>query len=396
MPTVRALLSRLPVPLLDIALAAAVAAVSSVMDATEPHGHDVTALVVWDLALAAPLVLRRRRRALAAATVALVCLVQWLADYPTHGDLFVLITLYTLGVHERRRFVLVIAAGVAELGILLAVARWSPGGDPWLTATTYTGTAAASLLLGVYVRTRRDYLASVLDRAEAAERDQDLRATIAVDAERARIAREMHDLVSHSVSVMITLSDAAGAVDDPEAARRTVSQVAEIGRQTLSEMQRVLGLLREDRSPEFSPLPGIAQLPDLVAMIRAAGISTQLSVTGELHALSEVAQLAVYRLVQESLTNVLKHGRNVTAVTVRIRCDADHVTLRVHDDGEEAAGPHDLRGHGIVGMQERVAVFDGRLFAGPAEGGGWAVVAEWRADPADTALIPRPVSGARP
>ena len=396
MSKVRALLSRVPVPLADAPLAIAVAAVSSTMDVAEPHGHAAIGLVVWDLALAAPLVLRRRYRAVAAAAVAAVCLMQWLADVPTHGDLFVLVTLYTLGVHERRRPVLVVAAGVAEIGILLAVARWSPGADAWLTALTYTGTAAASWLLGVYVRTRRDYVASVLDRAEAAERDRDLRERIAVDAERARIAREMHDIVSHSVSVMITLSDAAAAVRDPEAARHAVAQIGEVGRRTLPELQRLVGVLRQDGSPEFTPQPGIGQLSGLVEMIRAAGTSTRLSVTGDVSALSEVLQLAVYRLVQESLTNVLKHARNVTAVSVGVRCETDGVVVSVEDDGEPAPARAPSGGHGIAGMRERVSLFDGDFRAGPAPGRGWAVIAHLRTGAPTGTSDRRPMTGAHP
>jgi signal transduction histidine kinase len=395
MPPTGTLLSRLPPAAADLALAIAVAVTSSVMDSLEPHGHLAGALILWDVALAAPLLLRRRRRSTAAAAIALVCLMQWLANMPTHGDLFVLLTLFTLGLHERRRLVLVTAAAVTEIGIIVAVARWSGGADAWLTALTYTGTAAASWLLGVYLGIRRDYLASVIDRAEAAERDRDLRAKIAVDAERARIARELHDIVSHSLSVMITLNDAAAAVSHPDDVRRAVVQAAEVGRQALSEMQRLLDVLREDGAPDFRPQPGLAQLPDLVAMLRSAGIAATLSITGEVGALTGSMELAIYRLVQESLTNVLKHARNVTTVKTSISCDAGQVVVRVHNDGTEVPRtPAGGSGHGLTGMQERATLFGGQVHAAPAEGGGWIVIAHLAGGGPDQTEARRAMSGA--
>jgi signal transduction histidine kinase len=375
----RAWLPRLSGAPADAALAVCVAVISSVMDAVEPHGHAVGTLILWDVALAAPLIVRRRAAG-AAAAVGVVCLAQWAANVPTHGDLFVPLTLYTLGVRERRRVVLLTAAAAVETGIVLAAVRWSPGTTAWLSALTYTGTAAACWLFGVYVRTRRAYVASMVARAEAAERDRDLQATIAVDAERARIAREMHDIITHSVSVMITLNDAAAAVSDPHAARQTVRQSAEVGRRALTEMQRMLTVLRHDGPPDMQPQPGMEQLPALVAVVRAAGPSVQLSVTGDFGALPETVGLTVYRLVQESLTNVLKHGRNVTGVEIDIAHEADHIAVTVRNDGDRVSAPRPGSGHGLTGMRERVSLYGGHLEAAPGHRGGWQVHAALTVD----------------
>jgi signal transduction histidine kinase len=227
---------------------------------------------------------------------------------PALGDAAVLVLLYSLGAYERRRGVLPLAIVIAELGVVLAVVRWGAATNQVLSGITATGTVTASWVAGVYVSMRRTYLASVHERAETAERERDSRARVAVAAERARLAREMHDVIAHSLSVMITLNDAAAAAEPSLRAREAISQAAEVGRQALSEMHRMLGVLRDGEAASYAPRPGVGDLPALASMVRSAGLTVELAATGDLAGAALTAQLALYRIVQESLTNVLKHS----------------------------------------------------------------------------------------
>jgi signal transduction histidine kinase len=367
-------LARHPV-MADAALALAIAVIAALADTFGPGDRPASA-PLWDLLLAAPLVLRRRRPAQAAGLIAAICLVQWLADIRAIGDLAFLVALYSLGAYERQRWILVGAVVVAEIGVVMAVTRWSPASDRLLPGLTATGTVTASWVSGIYVRMRRAYIASMVQRAQAAERDRDSRAQIAVAHERARMAREMHDVIAHSLSVMITLNDAAAAVEPSALARDTISQASEVGRQALDEMHRMLSVLRDGEPAELTPTPGADELASLVAVVRSAGLSVELAVTGDLATIPPTAQLALYRIVQESLTNVLKHARNVQQVTVRVSRQENCVDLCVDDDGISAPAQLDARpGHGVGGMAERAAVFGGHVDAGPRPGDGWRVTA---------------------
>jgi signal transduction histidine kinase len=369
-------LPHLPPAAVDVGIAAAVGFGALMFDLFGPD-HRASGAAYWDVALALPLVFRRRAPALAAAAIGALCFVQWLTGILATGDAVALVMLYSLGAWEARRWVLTAAVIVAELGVIMAVTRWAPSSHGWLSALMATGTVSGSWILGIYVRTRRAYLASMIERAETAEQDRDSRAKVAVEAERARMAREMHDIITHSLSVMITLNDAAAAVTTSDDVRGTVTQASEVGRQALTEMQRMLGVLRSDAAPELTPQPGTAQLSDLISIVRSAGLVVELSITGTLTGLAATAELTIYRIVQESLTNVLKHGRNVGHVTVGIMRDKDRVTVRIHDDGDLVdRGGLSQSGHGLVGMRERAALYGGRLDAAPAPSGGWLVIAD--------------------
>src|ERR1700761_2808787 len=358
---------------MDVAAAVAVAAGSGLVDA---FGSLPGGAVGWALLLAAPRVFRRRRPAWAAALIAAVCLAQWLANVRASGDVAFLVALYSLGAYERRRWILASAVVVAEVGVIMAVTRWGPPAHRLLPGLLSTGTVTAAWVAGIYVRMRRAYLVSALLRAETAERERDSRAQVAVAAERARMAREMHDVIAHSLSVMITLNDAAAAVESSGQARDTITQASEVGRQALAEMRRMLGVLRDGEPAGLAPSPGADQLADLVSMVRSAGLSVELAVTGDLHTMLPTAQLALYRIVQESLTNVLKHGRNVQNVVVRIVRQGPGVKLQVDDDGQPSNREPGQAGHGISGMAERASLFGGRVDAGPRDGTGWRVAAE--------------------
>jgi signal transduction histidine kinase len=242
------------------------------------------------------------------------------------------------------------------------------------TATLFLvlGTAFGAVASGVAVRTRRAYLIALEDRAARLEIERDQRARLAVAEERARVAREMHDIVGHHVSVIVGLADggAALATSRAEQTAEPLRLIGETGRQALAELRRTLGVLREeDADPQLSPQPGIEDLDRLLPTVRAAGLPVSYSTSGDLHTLGRGVQLAVYRIVQEALTNTLKHaGRGVTA-TVTLTASDGEVRVHVRDNGHGTpAAPN----HGLVGMRERAAMYGGVVTAGPADQ-GWQV-----------------------
>jgi signal transduction histidine kinase len=358
--------------LLDVLLALAAATVCGLTDALGTARP--SSAPVWDVLLALPLVVRRSRPARAGVLIAGVCLAQWRVGLPVPGDADVLVVLYSLGAYERRRGVLLAAIAIAELGVVMAVTRWGASTNQLLSGATVTGTVTASWVAGIYASMRRAYVASMQERAETAERDRDSRAQVAVAAERARLAREMHDVIAHSLSVMITLNDAAAAIEPSQRARDTISQASEVGRQALSEMQRMLGVLRNGEATTYDPQPGLGDLPALVSMVRSAGLTIELVATGDLANVTPTAQLALYRIVQESLTNVLKHARNVERVVVEVARHGHRMDLRIDNDGSHVAAlVESPPGHGLSGMNERAKLFDGEISAKPRADGGWSV-----------------------
>jgi signal transduction histidine kinase len=208
------------------------------------------------------------------------------------------------------------------------------------------------------VRTRREQLK---------EKEQQ-----AVAAERARIARELHDLVTHNLSVMVVQAGAAGEVFDehPQQARAALAAIEETGRRALSELRRLLDVVAEEEDLAYDPQPGLRRLDELVASVRATGLGVDLTVEGSPRLLSPALELSAFRIVQEALTNVLKHAR-ATRASVRVRFGTDTLELEVADDGVGAATTDG--GRGLVGMRERAALFGGEVAAGTRPGGGFAV-----------------------
>ena len=246
------------------------------------------------------------------------------------------------------------------------------GFDPLLSRTVATGLALAA---GLYVYTRHAYVEGLEDRAARAERERELLAAQAVADERVRIARELHDVVAHNVSLMVVQAQAVGAVADDEGQRGALDQIAALGRQGLAEMHRMLGVLRpgeEDPEAELAPQPGVADVERLVEQARGAGLDVRLNVEGEPRSLPPGVDLSAYRIVQEALTNVVRHAGHASAA-VTISYKPGGLELAVVDDGR---GPstNGNGGHGLVGMRERVALFGGELVAGRGpDGRGYAV-----------------------
>jgi signal transduction histidine kinase len=307
-------------------------------------------------------------------------LAQWLLGFPLLGDVALLVALYTVAAHESRIRAL-LAAGVMEVGAVMAAAKWEPAGTVPRSLVFLTATVVAALFAGMTAASGSRYLAWMDERARRLEVERDQQATIAAAAERTRIARELHDIVSHSLSVVITLADAAALVSraDPVQGAEAMAEVSEVGRHALSDMRAMLGVLRTDEAPAAlapqPPQPGVGQLDALVERIRATGLAVSLSVEGTAFPLGAAAELTAYRIVQEALTNTLRHAAARHA-WVTISYDEPEVRVRVTDDGLPAVP--NTQGHGIEGMRERAALHRGRLRAGPADSGGWLVEATLR------------------
>jgi signal transduction histidine kinase len=234
---------------------------------------------------------------------------------------------------------------------------------------------AASWVLGYALRTRRDYVAELRDRAARLEAAEGERAARAVVDERLRIARELHDVIGHSISLIAIQSEAAArsARSNPDVVPGFLSAISAASRQALAEMRGVLAVLRPDAAAELSPQPGLEQVGELVASLRAGGLETRLEV--EPMQLPPGIALAVYRIVQESLTNVLKHAGAGAKAGVTIIRSGGTVRVSVHDDGAGPNGRASSTAHGIVGMRERAAAYGGTLRTGARPGGGFEVEA---------------------
>ena len=288
-----------------------------------------------------------------------------------------LLAAYSVGAHASvRGTVVAIALALGELGAAVAISGW-PFGEFALFATGM----AIALLVGRAVRAMGFEVDVLEARAAELERERDLRAQAAVEAERARIARELHDVIGHSISVMGLQAGAVRRLLTPEQEREreALLSVERTGRDAVGEMRRLLGILRANGAePELDAMPTVQRAGDLVAELRRAGLDVELRVDGELDDLPPGRALAAFRILQEALTNVLKHapGAHVEAV---LRRTAAELEIEVVDSGgDRPVEPGDGGGHGLVGMQERVALYGGTLEAGPA-GGGFAVLARFPA-----------------
>ncbi|MFE9955437.1 sensor histidine kinase [Micromonospora sp. NPDC005299] len=373
----------------DVAVSGLVA-FSAVLGIFAEHGGVAETAV--GLVMALVLLFRRIHPSAVAAGVAVLALLQVVVGWgPLAYDIGVLIALYSVVKYADRLRDGVLAGIVAAIGVLLAAAQM-PGPAPWWAGALYYGLVTGAVwLVGLNVRTRRLYVVSLEERATTLEREREAEARAAVAEERTRIARELHDVVAHSMAVMIVQADGIRfTIDrDPATAREAAKVVADTGRQALEEMRRLVGVLREPSRPEPAEpggaldaepahrRPALVELPDLLDRFRVAGLRITDTATGTAVALPPGLELTVYRVVQESLTNALKHAGVGAAVELRLDWSADSVVVRAVDDGRgrPVVRPAPSGGHGLVGMRERVGVYDGSLAAGPTLGGGWRVEA---------------------
>jgi signal transduction histidine kinase len=344
-------------------------------------GGNHTVNAVLQFALVLPLAWRRRAPSAVFAVVATVALVQWLVAVPLPADLALLVALFTLAVHATPVRALA-GAGIVEVGVFMATFRWQPVGDTSFASIVFlSGMVAAALFVGLTLRTWRAYMDTLVERANRLELERDQRARLAAAAERSRIAREMHDVVAHNVSIMVTLAEGARAAtgSDPLGAAEAMGEVSSTGRLALADMRSLLGVLHaQGERTDLAPQPDLSALPTLIEGVRSTGIAVQLDQRGQRFEAPPGVGLSLYRMVQESLTNVLKHGDRVSKAVVALDYEYPFIGLKVRDDGV-AARPG-RGGHGLRGMQERAAVCGGSLTAGPLPGGGWEVATRVRVD----------------
>ncbi len=344
------------------------------------HHPDATTVIMLVLA-AAPLLVRRIWPIPVFAVVLALNAGAGLWS-PVHAvnGLALLIALYTVASMRPRRDALV-CAGLLELTVVTGLLLFA-GGGWWYDAVFASGMVAAALGLGLYAAARRAYLAELHDRAERLERERDQQAALAAAAERARIAREMHDIVAHHLTVMTTLAEAAIAASatSPERATDVMRSVAATGRRALADTRKLLGVLRQrpgqDPGEALQPVPDLAQLDTLIEQVRSAGLDTSLEIRGQAPDMPAGVQLAVYRLVQEALTNTLKHGGAGARALVRLRYLPGELLVDVDDDGSGSAAhaPAGVGG-GLPGMAERIRAYGGVVRTGPRQPAGWAVSA---------------------
>lgn len=337
--------------------------------------YDGSPVAKWVGALAMVwiLVLRRRVPVVTMAVCLALAASLWAWSSPTVADLALLAALYSVARHRTFR-IAAVAAVVLEAALVAAAFRYAPADSVDDYVVVLSGVAAAALFLGTTLRANSQYLRAVEDRAAQLEHDRAQQAEIGAAAERARIAREMHDIVAHSLAVVITLSEGAAvtATRDPDAAAALMRQVAGAGRTSLEEMRRLLQVLRSDDPTGRAPQPDLAMLPALLDDVRAAGLAVELVQDVPPGSLERSAETTVFRVVQEALTNVLKHARSATRVAVRIAIDGGSVTFSVADDGRSRPGSVPGDGNGVLGMTERVGLFGGTVSAGPSSD-GWVV-----------------------
>jgi signal transduction histidine kinase len=280
---------------------------------------------------------------------------------------------YAVAAYGSRRVALAgLLVAMAGLGVQIAFDPLARTAEQLWAAAVFVLLVAAAWLVGLAVQGRRE--ASAL-QAQTEQAEQAQRAAIA--AERVRIARELHDLIAHNVSVVVVQSVAAQGVleDQPARAREPLAHIERSGRQALTELRRLLDVMRDQDEPDElrEPQPGLAQLATLVDSVRSTGLPVTLQVDGEPPADSAAVGPSVYRIVQESLTNVLKHAGDAR-VSVRVSCGATAVDVVVEDDGPgRSANGAAPPGYGLAGMRERAALFGGTFTAGNRGGGGFEV-----------------------
>ncbi|WP_380168729.1 sensor histidine kinase [Jannaschia sp. R86511] len=346
-------------------------------------GSPLLVQLFFSVALAVPLAWRRRAPEVVAGVVAALQYLQLAvgAHQALPMNAFATVSvLFTVTAYGRDRvwqaYLGIAVAGAVLLGLLSELSLVVLG------STTMIGATLAGYLRRI-VRVRDE---AAVERARRLEVERDSAATVAAEQERRRIARDLHDVIAHSLTVIVAQADGGryAARADPQAAQRSLETVAATARVALADLRAALGALRAPGHAETAPLPGAADVPSLVASVRDSGHPVVLTVTGEATAVPAAAGLTAYRVVQESLTNVLKHAGGGVSTTVEVHHGPTLVRVAVADDGIGTASraPGTSGGSGLTGMRERVEAVGGRFHAGPRDGGGWLVVADVPLQPA--------------
>jgi signal transduction histidine kinase len=341
------------------------------------------------LAAAAVPLLWRRRHAIAVLAALTLVNLAWFAipsvttpplEHFNAGFVAFIVSLYSTGLYAGSPTTAVVAA-VAVLAAILPTAALADEEFQSNPRVFFLNAAIIAIFfyVGLIGRVQRDYLQ---ERAARVEQERAEQARRVAATERARIARELHDVVAHSVGLMTVQAGAAHMIadKDPGAAVTSLSAIERTGRQALAELRRLLGILRTDGDEDrgLSPQPGLDRVDELVAEVRHAGVDVRITAEGDLGALPTALNMSGFRIVQEALTNVVKHAGRPVRADVTIRCDRDRLVLEVADDGPGAAASSASvpGGNGLIGIRERVALFGGRLMTGPRRDGGFAVRAE--------------------
>ena len=362
-----------------------------------------TVAALTGLGMPAALAWRRTRPVASSVVVYAMALAHVLAGVVlTASDLVIFVALYSVTVYgpvwARRTALFSALFGCLIVGAQLIYDSTGLSEPRNLVAAlTSSGLLGALVLaswaIGLMRRARMVQIETLADRAARLEIERDQQAQIATAAERARIAREMHDIVAHSLSVIIAQADGGryAAAASPEAASHALTTISETGRDALADMRRILGVLRNDGHGDAArtPQPAQTDLDTLVANVRDAGLSVSLVRMGTARALPPGAGLTIYRIAQESLTNILKHGGPNTNATVLLQWVQTSLVLQIDDDGRGAAAASVGAGLGLIGMRERATMLGGTLVAGPRPGGGYRVRAEIPI-PADAPAVPHP------
>lgn len=370
------------------------------------YSYDPSALPTWvgvgfSILIVAPLAIRRKRPVLSAVVSYSAALLHLLMGISLviPADMFILLTLYSITVHGPRwaHRVAIVGALVGSWIVALELYAMARGDivEAVIPGIILSLMFVVAWSFGLIRRSRRERLEALTDRATQLERERDQQAQLATAAERNRIAREMHDIVAHSLSVVIAQADGGryAAAQHPEAAVRALETISETGRAALGDMRRLLGVLRADgdlsggtlgapgphtgeaesMTSGHTPQPGLAEIETLMEQVRNSGAAISLVTMGSSRTLPPGAGLAVYRVCQESLTNVLKHAGPHPTVSVVMIWRSNGLALTITDDGRGASALNDGAGHGVLGMRERATMFQGTLAAGPQPGGGYRV-----------------------
>lgn len=326
--------------------------------------------LLFGLAAVLPLLVRRRWPFAVLAVVLAAAVAT-----PVDGQyvLPIIVALYTIGSTRSWEATIPAAAAPVAAGFIYILAGGSEFTYDDLSAVGLTCAVAAGM--GQFVRSRRASFEALQERAERLDRERELLAERAVAEERVRIAQELHDVVAHNVSLIVVQAQALGATVPDDRVTAATTGIADLGRRAMTEMHRTLKLLRAngDEAAQRTPQPGLADLDELLERSRATGLRVELAVEGERRPLSQTVDLSAFRIVQEALTNVIKHaGHAQASVVLRYRPDALELTITDSGDGDGAHAPTP-GGHGLVGMRERAALFGGTLTAGPRPGHGFEV-----------------------
>jgi len=377
--------SRVLVDLFVAVIVAVLAVVDVASVSAEPVPWERTAdglAYALVIVAAVSLLWRRSMPLVVLAVVTTVLMSFWLRGYGALLSVIGLPAVYAVAAHEhhRRRAWWALSIALVAVMVVASVSVLdTPNGFSYLTALSMVAFLTGAAGAGVLMRNRERIFVDTERRAAAAEADRLAEAERAVARERSRIAREMHDVVAHGMSVVAVQAAAGQEIvgHDPVRAAAIFATIEAVGRESLTELRRMIGALRDDvdRDASLSPQPGIRDVEVAVAQSSATGVPTELQIEGSQRALPPGVELAAYRIVQEALTNVRKHGGRSASATVRIEYGEHELVVQITDDGRGAATLLSGigTGHGLIGMRERVDIYDGEFTAGPRVGGGYMV-----------------------